>query len=107
MRLWSGPAKRYGNEMPRRSTSDQQDNQHDQQNGAETTADIRATVVEAATTEQQKKNNNKDDKVHAVSPPGYRVDAKTTASANATSPPRALPRRAATMAPVASTCLTA
>src|ERR1700722_10957472 len=54
--------------LMRVSTSHQQDDQHDQQDGAETAADIRTAVVEAAAAKQNHKNDNKEDEVHEVAP---------------------------------------
>jgi len=72
--------------MTRPSTSNQQDDQHDQQHGAEAAPDIRTPVVVAATTEQKHENNNQDNQVHDVPPPGNHFEVDATAGAPATLP---------------------
>jgi hypothetical protein len=54
----------------RRSTSNQQNDQYDQKNGAEPATDVRTSVVEAAATEQDHQNDDQEYEVHEVSPCG-------------------------------------
>jgi hypothetical protein len=54
--------------MMRGSTSHQQYNQNDQQDRAETAADIRTAVIESATAKQNHQNDNKEDEVHESAP---------------------------------------
>jgi hypothetical protein len=52
-----------------RSTSHEQDDQYDQENGAKPAADVWATVIEATATEQDQQNDDNNYQVHGVFPP--------------------------------------
>jgi hypothetical protein len=58
------------NSWGRRSTSNQQNNQDDQQDGAESATDIGTAEVKTAAAEQQHQDDNKDYQVHVARPPG-------------------------------------
>jgi hypothetical protein len=54
----------------RRSSSNEQNNQDDQENGAKPATDIRATNVKTAATEHKHQDDDKDYEVHVARPSG-------------------------------------
>jgi hypothetical protein len=54
---------------PLSSTSDEQDDENDQQDRAQSAADIRASEIEAAATEEDYQNDKQQYQVHGFVPP--------------------------------------
>jgi hypothetical protein len=65
----------------RRSTSHEQNDQNDQQDGAKTAADIGAAKIEAAAAKHDQEDNNKQYQVHEFAPTGNDFGAKATSAA--------------------------